>query len=54
MHTLKKIISHYMHMIICILVIFILIMVIGIQIVTEQKRAYEDAIRTIRQIESVE
>lgn len=53
MHTLKKIISHYMHMITCILVIFMLVIVIGIQISTEQKRAYEDAARTIRQIESV-
>ena len=53
MQTLKKIISHYMHVITCILVIVIMAILICIQILTEQKRAYEDATRTIQQIESV-
>lgn len=53
MKTLKKIISGYMYRITCILVVVILIMLVYIQIITEQKRAYEDAIGNIAQIESV-
>lgn len=51
--TLKKLISGYMYKITCLLVAVILIMLIYIQIVTEQRRAYEDSKRTIMQIESV-
>ncbi len=53
MQTLKKMISRYMYWITCILVVLILAMQICVQILTEQRRAYEDAVRTISQIESV-
>lgn len=53
MRTLKKLISRYMYKITCVLVAFILIMVLYIQITTEQRQAYEASIRTISQIESV-
>ena len=53
MQTLKKIISHYMHVITSVLVIVIMVILVCIQISVEQKRAYEDAARTIQQIESV-
>lgn len=42
-----------MHLITGILVFVILIILICTQILTEHKRAYDDAIRTLRQIESV-
>ena len=53
MRTLKQIISRYMYMITCILVVVILVILVCIQVLTEKKRAYDDAIRTIKQIESV-
>ncbi len=53
MQTLKKRISRYMYRITCILVVFTLIVLVFVQIKTEQRQAYETAVRTISQIESV-
>lgn len=51
MQTLKKMISRYMYRLTCVLVVVILIMLVCIQIITEQGRAYEDADRTFMRIE---
>ncbi len=53
MITLKKQISHHMYMITCILVVIILFMLATIQILAEQNRAYQDATRIVKQIESI-
>lgn len=53
MQTLKKMISRYMYKITCVLVVLILIMLVYVQITTEQRRALEDTERTFSQIESV-
>lgn len=53
MQTLKTLISRYLYKIICVLVIFILTMLLYVQIITEQRQAYETAVRTIAQIESM-
>ena len=53
MKTLKQLISGYMYMITGILSVIILVMMLIIQINAEKKQAYEDAIITIKQIESV-
>ncbi len=53
MQTQKKMISRYMYRISCVLVVVILVMLVCIQIITEQRRAYEDADRTFMRIESV-
>ena len=53
MQTLKKMISRYMYRITCALVGVILVMLVYTQIMTEQKRACEDADRIFLQIESM-
>lgn len=53
MRTLKKLISGYMYKITCIVVICILITLVYIQIITEQRQACENASRTFLQMESV-
>jgi len=53
MKTLKSLIRRYMYLFTCSLVAIVLVILIFIQILTEQRRAYNDAIRTISQIESV-
>lgn len=51
MKTLKRIISTYMYKIICILVAVVLAILVLIQVVSEQRNAYEESRRTISQIE---
>ena len=51
--SLKNLISRYMYLITFFLVVIILVILICIQLLTEQRRAYLDATRTISQIESV-
>ena len=53
MQTLNKLISRYMYKITCVLVIVILIILVYIQVITEQHRAYEETITTFLRIESV-
>lgn len=53
MKTLKQLISKYMYTMTCFLVVSMLVLLVYIQVTTEQKRMYGEAIRTIRQIESV-
>ena len=53
MRTLKKLISTYMYKVAFSLVAVILIMLVYIQVITEQRRASEDADRTFLRIESV-
>lgn len=53
MNTLKKIISRYMFQITLCLVSVILLFVLLIQIVTDQRRVYENAMETLQQIEQV-
>lgn len=53
MQTLKTLISRYLYKIICVLIIFILIMLLYVQLITEQRQAYETAVRTIAQIEQM-
>ena len=53
MRTLKKIISRYMQIITVILVAVMLMIIVGIQITNEQRRARESATRTFYQMEQV-
>lgn len=53
MKTLKEQINRYMHRINAVLVIVIFLILVFIQFITEQKHAYEDAVRIIIQINSV-
>ena len=53
MRTLKNLISTYMYKVAFSLVAVILIMLVYIQVITEQRRASEDADRTFLRIESV-
>lgn len=51
--TLKQIISQYMRLLTFILVVLILNVIIYIQVMSEQRQAYENAVRTFRQIEQM-
>lgn len=51
MRTLKEIISRYMRLITCVLVVILLIIIVYIQIVNEQRQAYEGAVAIFQQIE---
>lgn len=53
MRTLKKMISRYMRRITFVLLAIILVFVVYIQLINEQRRAYESATRTIAQIEQL-
>lgn len=53
MKTLKQLISRYMYCITGTLVAFILVLLIGIQITTEQRRAYSESTEIIHQMESL-
>lgn len=53
MRTLKKIISRYMYKITCILVIFTLLLLVYIQVTTEQRQAYKDAAKIFLQMEAI-
>lgn len=53
MRTLKKIISRYMLFITCILVAFILVVIVYVQAAAQQRRARENAERTLYQIEQL-
>lgn len=53
MKTLKKLISGYMYRVTFVVVAVILVLLLYIQVSTEQRRAYEDADRTFMRIEAV-
>ncbi len=53
MQTLKRIIARYMYQITLILVAVILVAVLGIQLINERARAYENAQETLAQIEQM-
>lgn len=53
MRNLKKIIRRYMQMITFFMVVAMVIIIVGIQMVAEQKRAYESATQTLYQMEQV-
>ncbi len=53
MLSLKRLISRYMHKTACILIVCIFVLLVYVQIVTEQKQALADADRTFLQIASV-
>ena len=53
MKTLKKLISGYMYRVTFVLVAVILVLLLYIQVSTEQRRAYEDADRTFMRVEAV-
>ena len=53
MQVLKKIISRCMHRVTCVLVAIIVVIMLFVQIASEQKRDYETAIRTFMQIEQL-
>ena len=53
MQSLKKIISHYMHIITWLFMMIILVIIVIIQISIEHSRAYESSIRTFTQMEQV-
>ena len=53
MRTLKKIISRYMLFITCILVALILVVIVYVQAAAQQRRARENAERTLYQIEQL-
>ena len=51
MKKLKTIINTYMYRITCLLIVVVLVILVLVQILTEQRRSYEESIRTIAQIE---
>lgn len=51
--TLKQIIGQYMRLLTIILAVLILNVIIYIQVVSEQRQAYENAVRTFQQIEQM-
>lgn len=53
MRTLKEIISRYMRLITCVLVVLLLIIIVYIQIANEQRQAYEGATGIFQQIEQL-
>ncbi|MDE6846435.1 MAG: diguanylate cyclase [Lachnospiraceae bacterium] len=53
MRSLKEIISRYMKLITCVMVVIILIIITYVQITNEQRQAYESAVRTFQQIEQL-
>lgn len=53
MQSLKKIISHYMHIITWLFMMIILVIIVIIPISIEHSRAYESSIRTFTQMEQV-
>lgn len=53
MKTLKQSISQYMRLLTVILAVLILNIIIYIQVINEQRQAYENAVRTFRQIEQM-
>ncbi len=53
MQVLKKIISRCMHRVTCVLVAIIVVIMLFVQIASEQKRDYETATRTFMQIEQL-
>lgn len=53
MRTLKTMINRYMYHITWVLLIIILVIILYIQLINEQRRAYESATRTIYQIEQI-
>lgn len=53
MKTLKQIIGQYMRLLTVILVVFILNVIVYIQVMSEQRQAYENAVRTFQQIEQM-
>lgn len=53
MKTLKQIIGQYMRLLTIVLVVLILNVIVYIQVMNEQKQAYENAVRTFQQIEQM-
>lgn len=53
MRTLKQIIGQYMRLLAIILAVLILNVIIYVQVVSEQRQAYENAVRTFYQIEQM-
>ncbi len=53
MKTLKQIIGRYMRLLTVILAVLILDVIVYIQVVNEQRQAYENAVRTFQQIEQM-
>lgn len=53
MKTLKQIISQYIRLLTVILAVLILNVIVYIQVVSEQRQAYENAVRTFQQIEQM-
>ena len=51
MKKLKTIINTYMYRITCLLIVVVLVILVLVQILTEQRRSYEESMRTIAQIE---
>ena len=51
MKKLKTIINTYMYRITCLLIVVVLVILVLVQILTEQRRSYEESKRTIAQIE---
>lgn len=51
--TLRRIISQYMRLLTIILAVLILNVIVYIQVVNEQRQAYENAVRTFQQIEQM-
>ncbi len=53
MKTLKKIINEYMCKIAAVFVVFLLVIVLGFQLIAEQKRGYEDSTQTLKLINNI-
>lgn len=53
MRTLKEIISRYMRLITCVLVVILLVIIVHIQIVNEKRQSYEGATGIFRQMEQL-